>query len=528
MTGTPTIGIDLGTTNSAIAHAEGGNIDILPNVTGDRTTPSVVAFDSRAEKALVGKQATNQAVNHPKRTVFSVKRYMGSDQTILIGERNYEFTPEELSGIILKKLKQDAEAYLGQTIESAVITVPAYFNDRQRQATKHAGALAGFDADRIINEPTAACLAYGLQTARDKTVLVYDLGGGTFDSSLIEIDSGIFEVVATNGDTQLGGDDWDMAIVEWLEERIEREHGISIEGTLAAEERIFDAAQQAKHDLSTRQTATITIPFLEFEGDTYDIEATLRRDTFERMTRDLLDKTINLCEALFEEAGYSERAIDEILLVGGATRMPQIKKRITEYFDREPSKRINPDEAVAIGAAAQAAIINHEILPASTPGGTTAPTANTERTPATQTVNNTVLLDVAPQSLGVGLIDLEKNEPYYHVIIERNTPIPVRNSYMTTTAQDSQTEIEIPVYQGDSDRLEENELLDEFELGPLPKRPEGVANIEVKFMLDENGILNVSARDVDHEIGDEIEIQSVFGFTDKELSIMQQNLPEIQ
>lgn len=526
MTGTPTIGIDLGTTNSAIAHAEAGTIDILPNVTGDRTTPSVVGFDDRAQEVLVGKQATNQAVNHPRRTVFSVKRYMGSNKTILVGERNYEFTPEELSGIILKKLKQDAEAYLGQTIESAVITVPAYFNDRQRQATKHAGALAGLDADRIINEPTAACLAYGLQAAENKTVLVYDLGGGTFDSSLIEIDNGVFEVMATNGDTQLGGDDWDTVIVDWLEERIEREHGISIEGTLAAEERVFDAAKQAKHDLSTRQTATISIPFLEYEGDTYDIEETLRRETFKRMTSDLLEETLELCEALFEEAGYDEREIDEVLLVGGATRMSQIKQRITEYFGQEPSKRINPDEAVAVGAAAQAAIINREKLPAATDGNN--PTTNTERTVTTSAANNVILLDVAPQSLGIGLIDLETHEPHYHVIIERNTPIPVRNTYMTTTVQDDQTEIGIPVYQGDSDRLEENELLDEFELGPLPKRPEGVANIEVKFMLDENGILNVSARDVDHEIGDEIEIQSVFGFTDEELSIMQQNLPEIQ
>lgn len=525
MTGTPTIGIDLGTTNSAIAHAEAGVIDILPNVTGDRTTPSVIGFDDEAEEALVGKQATNQAVNHPRRTVFSVKRYMGSNQTILVGERNYEFTPEELSGLILKKLKQDAETYLGQTIESAVITVPAYFNDRQRQATKHAGVLAGFDADRIINEPTAACLAYGLQTAENKTVLVYDLGGGTFDSSLIEIDSGVFEVVATSGNTQLGGDDWDTVIVDWLEDRIEREHGISIEGTLAAEERVFDAAQQAKHDLSTRRTATISIPFMEYGGETYDIEETLRRDTFERMTSDLLDETIELCETLFEQAGYDERDIDEVLLVGGATRMPQIKRRITEYFGQEPSKRINPDEAVAVGAAAQAAIIDREVLPAT--ASRTDPT-NSEEMFGSATANNVILLDVAPQSLGIGLLDLETHEPHYHVIIERNTPIPVRDSYMTTTVQDSQTEIEIPVYQGDSDRLEENELLDEFELGPLPKRPEGVANIEVKFMLDENGILNVSARDVDHEIGDEIEIQSVFGFTDEELSIMRQNLPEIR
>lgn len=524
MTETPTIGIDLGTTNSAIAHAEDDDIDILPAVTGDRTTPSVVAFDETDGEALVGRQAVNQAVAHPDRTVFAVKRFMGTEETILLGTRACEFTPEELSGLILQKLKRDAHAYLDQPIENAVITVPAYFNDRQRQATKHAGALAGLDVDRIINEPTAACLAYGLQTAQNKTVLVYDLGGGTFDSSLIEITDGVFEVIGTNGDTRLGGNDWDALIVEWLEDRIKREHDISVADTPLAESRLFDAAQTAKHELSTRRTTTITIPFLEHEGGTTDIEQTLDRETFEQMTHELLDTTIERCETLFDQAGYDRSEIDEILLVGGATRMPQVRRRIADRFGVEPSKRINPDEAVAIGAAAQAAILDGEPLPGEPPQSHTSPTETT----LVSTSDNVVLLDVTPQSFGVELIDKQTYEPYYHVVIERNSPIPARNSYMTTTARDNQTEIEIPVYQGHNERLEENELLDSFELGPIPQRPEGVPNIEVKFILDENGILNVSARDVDHEIGDAIEIQSVFGFTDDELSVMQQNLPEIR
>ncbi|UPM43402.1 Hsp70 family protein [Halocatena salina] len=526
MTGTPTIGIDLGTTNSAIAHAKDDDINILPAATGDRTIPSVVAFEEKSGEALVGRQAVNQAVAHPDRTVFAVKRFMGTEETILLGSRECEFTPEEISGLILRKLKRDAQAYLERSIENAVITVPAYFNDRQRQATKHAGALAGLEVDRIINEPTAACLAYGLQTAQDKTVLVYDLGGGTFDSSLIEITNGVFEVVGTSGDTRLGGNDWDALIVEWLEDRIERDHGISVADTPLAEERLFDAAQTAKHELSNRHATTITIPFLEHDDGTSDIEQTLHRDTFEEMTQELLDTTIERCETLFDQAGYDRSEIDEILLVGGATRMPQVRRRIKDRFGVEPSKRINPDEAVAIGAAAQAAILDGELLPGQW-SQTHRRTQPTELSP-TSASDNVVLLDVTPQSFGVELIDRETYEPYYHVVIERNSPIPARNSYMTTTSRDNQTEIEIPVYQGHNDQLEENEFLDSFELGPIPQRPEGVPNIEVKFMLDENGILNVSARDVDHEIGDAIEIQSVFGFTDDELSVMQQNLPEIK
>lgn len=532
MTGTPTIGIDLGTTNSAIAHAQDDDIDIhdidiLPAATGDRTIPSVIAFDEGSGDALVGRQAVNQAVAHPDRTVFAVKRFMGTEETILLGSRECEFTPEELSGLILRKLKRDAQAYLDRPIENAVITVPAYFNDRQRQATKNAGALAGLEVERIINEPTAACLAYGLQTAKNKTVLVYDLGGGTFDSSLIEITDGVFEVVGTNGDTRLGGNDWDALIVEWLEDQIERDHGISVADTPLAEERLFDAAQTAKHELSNRYTTTITVPFLEHDDGTSDIEQTLDRDTFEQMTHELLDTTIEHCETLFDQASYDRSEIDEILLVGGATRMPQVRRRIADRFGVEPSKRINPDEAVAIGAAAQAAILDGELLPGE-PTQSTRPHTRPAETTLTPASDNVVLLDVTPQSFGVEMIDRQTYEPYYHVVIERNSPIPARNSYMTTTAQDNQTEIEIPVYQGHNDQLEENEFLDSFELGPIPERPEGEPNIEVKFMLDENGILNVSARDVDHEIGDAIEIQSVFGFTDDELSVMQQNLPEVR
>ncbi|WP_330631574.1 Hsp70 family protein [Halocatena halophila] len=522
MSETPTIGIDLGTTNSAIAHAEAGDIEILPGDTGDRTTPSVVAFDEATEQALVGRQAKKQAVSHPDRTVFAIKRFMGSDEVILLGPRDCAFTPEELAGLILKKLKHDGEAYLQESIDDVVITVPAYFNDRQRQATKHAGAMAGLTVERIISEPTAACLAYGLQWADDATVLVYDLGGGTFDSSLIDITDGLFEVVATNGDTRLGGNDWDALVVEWLEDRIEREYDVSVTDSPQLESRLFDAVKTAKHELSSRRSTTISIPFLEHDEGTTDVEIPIDRQRFDELTSDLLETTIDRVERLFVETGYRPQDIDEILLVGGATRMGQVRRRLTDRFGVTPSKRINPDEAVAIGAAAQAAILDGELEH----GGERHPRQNAQHLPSPS--DTVVMLDVTPQPFGVVLIDQETYEPYYHVVIERNTPIPARESYVTTTAREYQSEIEIQVYQGDNSRIEENELLDSFELGPLLERPAGEPTIEVTFILDENGILNVHARDVDHDVGDEIEIQPVFGFTDDELTVMQQNLPPIR
>lgn len=525
----PTIGIDLGTTNSAIAHAEAGNLDVLPNANGKRQTPSVVAFTDGG--ATVGQKAVNQAAKYPDRTVFSVKRFMGTDEEIMLGKegRKSAFWPEELSALILKKLKHDAEEVLDKPIENAVITVPAYFNDRQRQATKHAGEIAGVEVERILNEPTAACFAYGLRTGDENAVLVYDLGGGTFDVSLIEIQAGVFEVIATNGDTQLGGDDWDAAIVRWLVKQIERDHGATVDDCPPTRARLFAAAKRAKHDLSSRQQARITLPFLEIGNDTYDVEQTLTRDTFQEITHECTDATIDICEELFAGVGYGPQAIDEVLLVGGATRMPHIQNRVSEYFGREPSKRVNPDEAVALGAAAQAAVINQQALPApDPPKAELSPTHEGTSTPTTRDADEIVLLDVTPQSVGVEAVrDRQTLETQYEVLVPRNTPIPVQEAERYTTVQDNQDLVDIAVYQGEG-TLEENELLDEFRIGPIPPRPAGEPTIEITFRIDQNGIFQVSAEDVDHDIRAEIEIESIFGFTQDQLHMMRKNLPTVR
>ena len=526
------IGIDLGTTNSAITVAEADELDVLPNENGDRLTPSVVAFDGRT--ATVGREAANQSAQYPEQTAHSVKQGMGTDQEIMLGDEGHKstFTPEELSALILKKLKADAESTLDRPVESAVITVPAYFNDRERQATKHAGEIAGLDVERIINEPTAACLAHGLRTGEEKAVLVYDLGGGTFDVSLIEINDGIFEVLATNGDTNLGGDDWDAAIVEWLIDQIERKHGVSVWQNPAADERLFEAAKQAKHDLSSRQRAEITLPFLEIGGETYDVEQTLTRDTFEQLTQDLIVETIDICEELFSVVEYGPQAVDEVLLVGGSTRMPQVQQRVADHFGREPSKRINPDEAVALGAAAQSAIINQQALPApNTAGGDVLAGRDGSgdgQPPASRDAEDIVLLDVTPQSLGLEVVEnLQTMKTGYQVLIPRNTPIPAQEAEIHSTVEDNQEYVEISVYQGEG-TLEENELLDEFKIGPIPPRPRGEPNIRIEFELDQDGLLQVGAEDVDHEIGDDLEIESVFGLTRDEIDAMQQNLPTLR
>ena len=525
---TASIGIDLGTTNSAIAIAEADEIDILPNENGDRLTPSVVAFDGRT--ATVGREATNQSAQYPEQTAHSVKQWIGTDQEIVLGDDGTKsgFTPEELSALILKKLISDAESTLGRSIESAVITVPAYFNDRERQATKHAGEIAGLDVERIINEPTAACLAHGLRTGEEKAVLVYDLGGGTFDVSLIEINDGIFEVLATNGDTDLGGDDWDAAIVEWLTDQIEREHGVSVGQNPATDERLFEAAKQAKHDLSSRQRTEITLPFLEIGNETYDVEQTLTRETFEELTQNLVAETIDICEELFSVVEYGPKLVDEVLLVGGSTRMPQVQQQVADHFGREPSKRVNPDEAVALGAAAQSAIINQQALPMPNTAGGDVPASQggDGQAPATRDAEDIVLLDVTPQSLGIESLDWNTYEEYYNVIVPRNTPLPALESVEQTTVRDNQEYVEFPVYQGES--FEEADQLDKFEIGPIPLRPEGEPTIEVEMQVDQDGILQVSAEDLDHSITEEIEIESVFGLSHDEIEAMQTNLPAIQ
>ena len=522
----PSIGIDLGTTNSAVAHAQAGDLDIIPTTSGHRTVPSVVAYDGK--EALVGREAVNQAIQHTDWTIFSVKRYMGSGETILLGPNESEFLPKEVSALILRYLISEAEATLGTEITNAVITVPAYFSNRQREATKHAGEIAGIEVDRIINEPTAACLAYGLEARDDTTVFVYDIGGGTFDASLIRLTDGLFEVVGTNGDSQLGGDDWDGEIVEWIETQLEAEYGVVIEDDPIAEERLFDAAQQAKHELSSRSRTRVSIPFLEHGGETYNFEEEVSRESVDRRTRDLGQRTIAICDDLLADTQYDVVDIDEVLLVGGATRMPQIQELVAEYFHQQPSKRINPDEVVAKGAAAQAAIINRVALP-SAPLLTNAQNTSVDpdRSSQTSSANELVLLDVTPQSLGTE-VHTSLHQSEYDVLIERNTSIPTKTTKTYTTLEDGQKYVEFKVFEGDYEMVGKNELLDKFTIGPLPKRPAGEPEIEGTFALDENGILTVSAEDVGSGVRGEIQITSAMNVSEAELNTMRDTLPQLR
>lgn len=528
----PTIGIDLGTTNSVITVAEEDEIRVITNENDNRSTPSVVAFDG--DRAIVGEQALDQAAEHPDPTVFSIKRFMGTDEAFFLSECENGLSPEEVSALILKKLKQDAENEIGQNIEQAVITVPAYFNSLQRQATKHAGEIAGLDVDRIISEPTAACLTYGLRTGATETVLVYDLGGGTFDVSLIDINDGVFEVIATNGDTRFGGDDWDAAIVDWLSSQIERKNDISFDGDgNAITDGLVDAAQIAKHDLSDHTTTALTTS-LEHNGTTYDIKQRLHRDQFERITRDLVGETISICEELLAEAGYRTGMIDEILLVGGSTQMPHVRERVTEYFGQEPSEQIDPDEAVAIGATVQAALIHDDSFPTLPKVSVDSSDTNEDSVDSSgddssvPSIDDVVLLEVIPQSLGIETTALDSTEESYEVLIPDNSSMLALTTDIFTTTYDRQKYVKFPVYLGDDPAVEENELLNVFRIGPIPPQPAGVPNIQVEFQFDQNGIVQSSAEDMDHEIGDPIKIEPVYGFTHTELDTMKTELPQIR
>ncbi|WP_436901067.1 molecular chaperone DnaK [Halovenus halobia] len=488
------LGIDLGTTNSAFAVMEGGDPEIIVNSEGDRTTPSVVAFSDGEQ--LVGKPAKNQAVQNPDNTIESIKRHMGEeDYTVeLEGE---EYTPEQVSAMTLQKIKRDAEDYLGEELERAVITVPAYFSDRQRQATKDAGEIAGFEVERIINEPTAAAMAYGLDDESDQTVLVYDLGGGTFDVSILDLGGGVYEVVATNGDNDLGGDDWDQAIIDWLAEDFEDEHGIDLREDRQALQRLYEAAEEAKVELSNRKETTINLPFIAADDDgPKDLETSLTRAKFESLTAGLVDRTVDPTEQALADAGLSKDDIDEVILVGGSTRMPMIQDRVEEMTDQEPKKNVNPDEAVALGAAIQAGVLSGD-------------------------VDDIVLVDVTPLSLGV-----EVKGGLFERLIEKNTTIPTEESKVFTTAQANQTQVQIRVFQGEREIADENELLGEFMLSGIPPSPAGVPQIEVTFELDENGIVNVSAEDRESGNKEDITIEGGVGLSDEEIEEMQAEAEE--
>ena len=489
------LGIDLGTTNSAFAVMEGGDPEIIVNGEGDRTTPSVVAFTEDGER-LVGKPAKNQAVQNPERTIQSIKRHMGeSDYAVDIGDE--EYSPEQISAMILQKIKRDAEDYLGDEVEKAVITVPAYFSDSQRQATKDAGEIAGFEVERIINEPTAASMAYGLDDDSDQTVLVYDLGGGTFDVSILDLGGGVYEVVATNGDNDLGGDDWDHAIIDWLAEDFEDTHDIDLREDRQALQRLKDAAEEAKIELSSRKETEINLPFITATDDgPIHLEKSVTRAKFESLTADLIERTVEPTEQALADADYDKSDIDEVLLVGGSTRMPQVTEKVEELIGSPPQKNVNPDEAVALGAAIQGGVLGGE-------------------------VDDIVLLDVTPLSLGI-----EVKGGLFERLIEKNTTIPTEESKIFTTAADNQTSVQVRVFQGERELAEKNEMLGEFHLTGIPPAPAGTPQIEVTFSIDENGIVNVSAEDKGTGTTEEITIEGGAGLSDAEIERMQREAEE--
>ena len=507
------IGIDLGTTNSAMAVLEGGEPTIIPNSEGGRTTPSVVAFSKSGER-LVGTVARRQAVTNPENTVFSIKRFVGrkfgdvseemkivpyhvvkasnGDVAVDIGGKTYQ--PPEISAMILQKLKLDAEEYLGEKVTEAVITVPAYFNDAQRQATKDAGKVAGFDVKRIINEPTAAALAYGLDKEHDQTILVFDLGGGTFDVSVLDIGDGVFEVKSTNGDTHLGGDNFDKAIVDWMAAEFKQSQGIDLSKDKTALQRLYEAAEKAKIELSTTMTTAINLPFVTADADgPKHLDLQLTRAKFDELTRDLLDRVVGPVKRAVADAGLKNADIDHVILVGGMTRVPAVQEKVKELIGKDPHKGVNPDEVVAVGAAIQAGVLAGE-------------------------VKDVLLLDVTPLSLGI-----ETKGGVFTRLIERNTTIPTKKSEIFSTADDNQTSVEIHVLQGERDMARYNKTLGKFQLVGIPTAPRGIPQIEVTFDIDANGIVHVRAKDLGTGNEQKITITASSGLSKDDIERMMQD-----
>ncbi|CAG36372.1 molecular chaperone DnaK [Desulfotalea psychrophila] len=506
------IGIDLGTTNSCVSVMEGGEPKVIANVEGNRTTPSVVAFADNDER-LVGMIAKRQAVTNPERTVYAAKRLIGRKFTdaevqrsqevspfdivegisgsVAIQVEGHKYRPAEISAMVLGKMKQTAEEYLGEEVTEAVVTVPAYFNDSQRQATKDAGKIAGLDVKRIINEPTAASLAYGLDKKVEEKIAVFDLGGGTFDVSVLEIGDGVFEVKSTNGDTFLGGEDFDMRIVHWLADEFKREQGIDLRSDKMALQRLKEEAEKAKMELSTTVETDINLPFITADASgPKHLNIKLSRSKFETLVEDLVERTVGPCKTALKDAGLSASQIDEVILVGGMSRMPMVQKKVVEIFGKEPHKGVNPDEVVAIGAAIQGGVLQGD-------------------------VKDVLLLDVTPLSLGIETLGGVTTK-----LIEKNTTVPTKKSQVFSTAADNQPAVSIHVLQGEREMAEGNKTIGRFELADIPTAPRGVPQIEVTFDLDANGILNVSAKDMGTGKEQSIKITASSGLTDEEIDRM--------
>jgi len=508
------IGIDLGTTNSCVAVLEGGDPTVITNSEGERTTPSVVAFDKRSGERLVGQLARRQAVTNPERTVYSIKRFMGrrydevkeeagrvgyqvksepgGDFRIAVDEK--EYSSPEISAMTLQKLKRDAEEYLGEEVTEAVITVPAYFEDAQRQATKDAGRIAGLNVKRIINEPTAASLAYGMDKVEDQTILVFDLGGGTFDVSILELGEGVFEVKATSGNNHLGGDDFDAKVVEWMVSEFKKIEGIDLSKDKMAAQRLVEAAEKAKRELSSTTSTAINLPFITADQNgPKHMDLTLSRAQFNNLTADLVEATAGPVRQAMEDAGLQPGQVDQVILVGGSTRIPAVQEQVKEITGKEPHKGINPDEVVAVGAAIQAGVLAGE-------------------------VKDVLLLDVTPLSLGI-----ETKGGVFTKLIERNTTIPTRKSEVFTTADDNQGSVEIKVYQGEREIAAYNKIIGNFQLVGIPPAPRGVPQIEVAFDIDANGIVNVGAKDLGTGKEQRITITASGGLSDSEIQQMMED-----